>query len=216
VKVAPSIIAADFSHYQEELQRIKDAGADCVHLDVMDGVFVPNLTFGPMIVEAIDKVTDMTLWSHLMIMQPEKYLKEYIAAGSDWISFHVEATERVDQCLAYCKQHGVQTGLSINPATPLEQVKHYLPHVDILLIMTVTPGFYGQKFMDDVVPKIQETKQYMIEHGIACSIAVDGGVNRENACTLKKAGTEIVVAGASVFRSHDYAQAIQELRCSKV
>jgi ribulose-phosphate 3-epimerase len=216
VKVAPSIIAADFSHYQEELQRVKNAGADLVHLDVMDGVFVPNLTFGPMVVEAIDKVTDLTLWSHLMIMSPEKYLKEYITAGSDWISFHVEATERVDQCLAYCRQHGVQTGLSINPTTSFEQVKRYLPHMDILLIMTVNPGFYGQNFMDDVVPKIQEAKQYTTEHGIACSIAVDGGVNRENACTLKKAGTEIVVAGASVFRSRDYAQAIQELRCSKV
>lgn len=215
MKVAPSIIAADFSRYQEELQRIKDGGADLVHLDIMDGVFVPNLTFGPMVVQAIDKVTDMTLWSHLMIMNPEKYLKEYITAGSDWISFHVEATERADQCLAYCRQHGIRTGLSINPATPFEQVKKYLPNMDFLLVMAVNPGFYGQKFIDDVVLKIQEAQQYIHKHGIACSLAVDGGVNKENACTLKKAGTEIVVAGAGVFRSSDYAQAIQELRCSK-
>lgn len=215
MKVAPSIIAADFSRYQEELQRIEKAGADLLHLDIMDGVFVPNLTFGPMVVKAVDRITDMTLWSHLMIVNPEKYLKEYINAGSDWISFHVEATDRLDQCLKYCREHGVRTGLSINPETPFTQVEKYLPNMDILLIMTVNPGFYGQKFMDEVVPKIYEAKEYITGHGITCSIAVDGGVNRENAGILAKAGTEIVVAGASVFQAGDYAQAIRELTCSK-
>lgn len=215
MKVAPSIIAADFSRYQEELQRVEDAGADLVHLDIMDGVFVPNLTFGPMVVEAINRVTDMPLWSHLMIADPEKYIKEYIAAGSDWISFHVEATKRVEQCLKYCRQSGVQTGVSINPETSFNEVKQYLPNMDVLLIMTVNPGFYGQKFMGDVLPKIREARQYILEHGGACAIAVDGGVNTGNAAVLKDAGTDIVVAGASVFRSDDYARAIQELRCSK-
>jgi len=216
VKVAPSIIAADFSRYQEELQYIKKAGADLVHLDIMDGVFVPNLTFGPMIVEAIKQVTDLTIWSHLMIVQPEKYLKEYIAAGSDWISFHLEATDRVEQCLMYCRQQGIQTGLSINPGTSFKKVQNYMPKMDVLLIMTVNPGFYGQKFMEEVVPKIDEAKRYIDKHHLACAIAVDGGVSKDNACRLSAAGVEIVVAGASVFRTPDYAQAIRELRCSKV
>ena len=215
MKVAPSIIAADFSLYQQEIQNIGQAGADLVHLDIMDGVFVPNLTFGPMIVEAINRITDLTLWTHLMIVDPEKYLKEYITAGSDWISFHIEATDRIEQCLSYCKQEGVQTGLSINPSTPLKEVKRYLSDMDVLLIMTVNPGFYGQKFMDDVVPKIKEARAYIDQHKLPCLIAVDGGVNKDNACVLKRAGTEIVVAGASVFRSPDYRHAIQELRCSK-
>jgi ribulose-phosphate 3-epimerase len=216
VKVAPSIIAADFTCYQQELQKVERAGADLIHLDIMDGVFVPNLTFGLMVVEAINKVTDLTLWAHLMIVHPENYLKKYIDAGSDWVSFHVEATSRVEHCLTYCKQQGIKTGISINPATPFKKVKKYLPDMDILLIMTVNPGFYGQKFIDGVIPKIQEAKQYIDQHGIECLIAVDGGVNRNNACILKKAGVEIVVAGASVFESPDYAQAIQELGCSTV
>ena len=216
MKISPSIIAADFSRYQEELQSIAHAGADVLHLDVMDGVFVPNMTFGPIIVAAIKKVTDMVLWSHLMIVQPEKYLKEYIAAGSDWISFHVEATDRIDQCLAQCRQKHILTGVSMNPKTPFTQVIPHMAHMDLLLIMTVNPGFYGQTFMKEVIPKIEEAKQYIDQHGLKCSIAVDGGVNRENACILKKAGVEIVVAGASVFRAQDYKKAIEELRCSKV
>ena len=215
MKVAPSIIAADFTRYQQELAAVEKAGADCLHLDIMDGVFVPNLTFGPMVVEAINRITDMILWSHLMIINPEKYLEEYITAGSDWISFHLEATKHVDQCLDFCTKKGTLTGLSINPETPFEKVKKFLPHMDVLLIMTVNPGFYGQKFMEDVVPKIEEAHHYATGHGIDCSIAVDGGVNAGNACHLKEAGADIVVAGASVFRSSDYSYAIGELRCSK-
>ena len=215
MKVAPSIIAADFSRYQEEIKLIAEAGVEIIHLDVMDGVFVPNLTFGPMIVGAIRKITNLTLWSHLMIMQPEKYLKEYISAGSDWISFHVEATNHIDECLTQCRKQGIRTGLSINPETPFEQVKKFLTKMNILLIMTVNPGFYGQKFMSEVVPKIEEAKQYIEKHDLQCSITVDGGVSKENVCILEKTGVDIVVAGASVFRAGDYAQAIRDLRCSK-
>jgi ribulose-phosphate 3-epimerase len=215
VKVAPSIIAADFTRYQQELESIKQAGADIVHLDIMDGVFVPNLTFGPMIIEAINEMTDMVLWSHLMIVHPENHLEQYVQSGSDWVSFHIEASDHVDECLKYCRRQKIKTGVSINPSTPFERVKTYLSDMDVLLIMTVNPGFYGQKFMDEVVPKIRQARQYIDHHGFACSIAVDGGVNKDNACILKEAGTEIVVAGASVFRSNDYKRAIQELRCSK-
>lgn len=216
MKVAPSIIAADFSRFQEEIKRVEKAGADLLHLDIMDGVFVPNITFGPMIVEAIDMITDMELDAHLMIVRPENYLTRFIDAGADWISFHVEASEKTDECLNIIRERGRKVGLAVSPPTPFTQVKQYLDRLDFLLLMTVNPGFYGQQFITDCLRKIEEAKEWIIEHKCNCLIQVDGGINCLNAPALCRAGVDIIVAGAGVFKSHDYRIAIEELRCLKV
>ncbi len=215
MKVAPSIIAADFSQLSKELKKIEAGKADLLHLDVMDGVFVPNMTFGPMIVEAIDALTNLELDTHLMIMNPEKYLKQFIDAGSNWISLHAEATEQIDGCLAFVKERDIKVGLAISPPTPFDDVKKYIEELDYFLIMSVHPGFYGQKFMHESLRKIEETKNWIVKHKLNCMIQVDGGINRENVTLVKQAGADIVVAGAAVFKSSDYKRVIEDLRCSK-
>ena len=216
MKVAPSIIAADFAAFQEEIKRIEQAKADLLHLDVMDGVFVPNLTFGPMVVAAINSVTEMELDAHLMIIKPDNYIKQFLDAGADWISFHCEATEKTIDCIEYIQSRNKKAGLALNPSTPFERVEKYLKRLDYLLIMTVNPGFYGQKFMSEVLDKIKQAKDYINNHGLSCLVQVDGGINFANVCTVKDAGADIIVAGAGVFKQDDYIQAIERLRCSKV
>lgn len=216
MRVAPSIIAANFAAFQNEIKGIEKAGADLLHLDVMDGVFVPNLTFGPMVVDAINAVTDLELDTHLMIINPEKYLKQFIDAGADWISFHCEATKQTDTCLEYIKGRNRKAGLAINPTTPFTRIIQYVEQLDYLLIMTVNPGFYGQKFMSDVLAKVKEAKDYINKHGLSCLLEVDGGINYANACLINQAGADIIVAGAGVFKQGDYSEAIERLRCSKV
>ena len=159
MRVAPSVIAADFTHYQEEILKIVDAGVDILHLDVMDGVFVPNITFGPMIVEAINAITQVELDAHLMIVHPEKYIEQFIDAGVDWLSFHAEATDQTSTIIEYIHERGVRAGIALNPETPFEHAQRYMEQLDYLLIMTVNPGFYGQKFMSDMLPKIESAKQ---------------------------------------------------------
>jgi len=216
VKVAPSVIAADFSKFQDEVKRIEEAGADLLHLDIMDGVFVPNITFGPMVVEAIDMITQMELDVHLMIVRPENYLAQFIDAGADWISFHAEASEKIDECLKTIRERGKKVGLAISPPTPFTKVRQYLERLDFLLIMTVNPGFYGQKLITDCLRKIEEAKEWIREHRLDCLIQVDGGIDCLNAPIVCEAGVDIVVAGAGVFKSDDYTRVIKELRCSKV
>ncbi len=182
----------------------------------MDGVFVPNITFGPMVVQAIREVTRLELDAHLMITQPEKYLKVFMAAGLNWLSFHSEATRDPLECVSTIQQGGVKAGLAINPGTPLSAVLEYIERLDYLLIMTVNPGFYGQKFMAEVLPKVKAAKDHIVNHGLSCQIEVDGGINAENALHVCRAGADIVVAGAGIFKAEDYKTAIEVLRCSKV
>lgn len=215
MKVAPSIIAADFSQLSEELNKVETGKADLLHLDVMDGVFVPNMTFGPMIVEAINVLTNLDLDTHLMIVNPENYLKQFIDAGSDWISFHAEATGQIDQCFRLVRKKNIKLGLAISPPTPLDNVKKYIEELDYFLIMSVHPGFYGQKFMDESIRKIEEAKNWIVKHRLNCLIQVDGGINSKNVTLVKKAGADIVVAGAAVFKSNDYKKTIESLRCLK-
>jgi len=216
VRVAPSIIAANFAAFQKEIKRIEKAGADLLHLDVMDGVFVPNLTFGPIVVDAINAITDLELDTHLMIVNPENYLKQFIDAGADWISFHCEATKETDACLEYIQSRDKKAGLAINPSTPFAKIKQYVEKLDYLLIMTVNPGFYGQEFMSEVLNKVEQAKNYINEHKLSCLLEVDGGINYANACLVSQAGADIVVAGAGIFEQEDYTEAIERLRCSKV
>lgn len=215
MKVAPSILACDFTRLSEEIRRVEEAGADLIHLDIMDGMFVPNLTFGPVIVEAVRKLAGRELDCHLMIINPEKYLDRYIEAGGDWISIHFESTDQTEACLKRIRDAGKKAGLAISPATPFVYVESYLPLLDYLVVMSVNPGFYGQKFLVETLPKIAEARAAVARHNPKCLIQVDGGIYGHNAQTVCDAGCDIVVAGAGIFKTKDYRRAIENLRCSK-
>ncbi len=199
VKIAPSILSADFAHLGEEVKRAEAAGADYIHVDVMDGHFVPNLTIGPPVIKGVRSVTRLPFDVHLMIQHPERSLDAFRDAGADILTVHLEAEHEVPRTLKAIRAAGLRAGLALRPPTPLAAAREFLGSIDLLLIMTVEPGFAGQKFMPSVLPKIREARRLLDDLGTAAELEVDGGVNRETAAAAAAAGARVLVAGSAVY-----------------
>ena len=212
--VAPSLLAGDFSKLGDEARRIEAAGADWLHLDVMDGHFVDNISFGPAVVAAMKKAVNIPLDVHLMISRPDHYLKRFLEAGSHSVQVHLEAKHDVAKTLRSIREAGCLAGLAINPGTPLSSAAEHLPNIDLLLVMTVNPGFGGQEFIASTMDKVSEAARLRQQNGWTYHLEVDGGINAATAKTSREAGANVLVAGTSVFRAGDAAQAIKTLRGS--
>jgi ribulose-phosphate 3-epimerase len=212
IRIAPSILSADFMRLGEEIRAAEEAGADLVHVDVMDGHFVPNITIGPMFVEGIRKMTKLPIDVHLMISDPDKYAHDFASAGSDYITVHAEATMHLHRSVQCIKEKGIKAGVSLNPATPLCSLDYILSDVEMVLIMSVNPGFGGQKFIPPVLEKIRKLKDTIIEKKLTVLIEVDGGVKLENAAEIVAAGADILVVGSAFFGSGDYSSFMKKLR----
>lgn len=212
VKVAPSILSADFSRLGEEVQKLEKEGADWVHVDVMDGVFVPNITIGPSVVQALRPHTSLPFDVHLMITSPQRYVKQFARAGADYITIHVEATEDVRGTIDTIRSLGCRAGLSLNPETPFSAVEPYLEHIDLLLVMTVHPGFGGQSFMPVGLPKIAAARKYFDDNGIDAEIEVDGGINHDTGRQCVEAGATVLAAGSSLFKCSDMGAEMESWR----
>ena len=212
VKISPSVLACDLSRLADEVAVIEKAGAEMAHLDVMDGVFVPNMSFGMPVIEALKKHSGIIFDVHLMIVNPEKYADRFIDAGADIVTFHYEATEDPVALLDSIRARGVKSAISIKPATPAEAIFPLLDKCDMVLVMTVEPGYGGQSFMPDMLPKIKALREEITRRGLDIDIEVDGGINAKTAELVKEAGANVLVAGSSVFCAPDRAAAIDALR----
>jgi ribulose-phosphate 3-epimerase len=213
IEIAPSILSADFANLAREIEKAEVGGANIVHLDVMDGHFVPNITIGPPVVESVRKITRLPLDAHLMIEKPERYLDDFIRAGVSWLSVHVEADAHLDRTLNYLKASGVKAGVAINPGTALSTLEQILPIADFVLIMTVNPGFGGQRFIPYTLKKISQLRESIVCNGYKARIEVDGGIGPSNLQDILAAGAEIIVAGSAIFGSQkDVSGAVKELR----
>jgi ribulose-phosphate 3-epimerase len=212
VKIAPSILSANFAKLGEEVVDVEKGGADFIHVDVMDGHFVPNITIGPLIVEAIRPVTKLPLDVHLMIEDPDKYIEAFAKAGADYITVHVEACRHLHRTIHHIKSLGVKAGVVLNPATPVELIQHIIADIDMVLLMSVNPGFGGQTFIPEVLPKIKKVKDLAAEKGAAIEIEIDGGVNPETAKLCIEAGATVLVAGSAIYNQEDRKKAIEIIR----
>lgn len=210
--IAPSILSADFSRLGEEVKAVEAAGADWIHVDVMDGHFVPNITIGPLVVEAVRRVTQLPLDVHLMIEDPDQYLEAFAGAGSTYLTVHPEACYHVHRTIQAIKDLGVKAGVSLNPATPLSALEWVLADVDLVLVMSVNPGFGGQTFISSAIPKIRDLKSMVRSKNPDVVIAVDGGVNQETIRSVSEAGADAFVAGSAIFGSSDYGETIRKFR----
>ncbi|MFC7061257.1 ribulose-phosphate 3-epimerase [Halobacillus seohaensis] len=214
IKIAPSILASDFSNLEKEIKEVEAGGADYIHVDVMDGHFVPNITIGPLIVESIRPKTNLPLDVHLMIENPDQYVEEFVKAGADIITVHQETSPHLHRTIQLIKSYDVKAGVVINPATPAESIKPILEEVDLVLLMTVNPGFGGQSFISSVLPKIKQIDTWRKENNYSYEIEIDGGVNKETAKWCTEAGADVLVAGSAVFNQEDRKQAIDEIKQS--
>jgi ribulose-phosphate 3-epimerase len=213
IKLAPSILSADFARLGEQVAEAARAGADYIHVDVMDGHFVPNITIGAPVVAAIRPVTSLPLDVHLMIEHPERYISEFVHAGADIVTVHVEASPHLHGAIELIKKLGARAGVSLNPPTPLSAVDEFIHHVDLILIMSVNPGFGGQPFIPETLPRIASMRKILDDRGLSAELEVDGGINADNAPDIVKAGANVLVAGNSVFRAEDgISRAMQRLR----
>ena len=211
-KIAPSILSADFSRLGEEVAAVTSAGVDYIHVDVMDGHFVPNITIGPLVVEAVRRSTHLPLDVHLMISNPDLYLQDFVKAGADIIGVHVEVLPHLHRTIQRIKELGAKVSVTLNPATPLVTLEHILDQVDQVLLMTVNPGFGGQDFIASVLPKIQTLREIIDERGLAVELEVDGGINVGTIAEVARAGADVFVAGSAVFSTPDYSATVSMFR----
>ncbi|UTW64959.1 ribulose-phosphate 3-epimerase [bacterium SCSIO 12643] len=212
-KIAPSLLSADFSRLQEDITLVEEGGADVLHVDVMDGHFVPNITFGPFIVKAIKKCASIPLDVHLMIENPERYIEDFAKAGSDYITVHVEACTHIHRVLQQIKATGAKVGVSLNPGTPLSSIEEVLGDVDLILIMSVNPGFGGQSFIQGALDKIRRLRQMLSERGLDhVEIEIDGGVKLDNIAEVAEAGVDIFVSGSGIYKAEDPKDMIAQMK----
>ena len=212
--IAPSILSADFTRLGDEVRAVVEAGADIIHFDVMDGHFVPNLTVGPMVLKAVRKITDLPIDAHLMVSNPDLVLEDYIEAGANYLSVHVEVSHHLHRTMQKIKSLGAKAGVALNPHTPVASMGYILEEVDFVLIMTVNPGFGGQKFIPAAFKKVSELDQMRREHNLNFQIEIDGGIKVDNIAEVSQAGVDIFVAGSAIFGSENYAQTISAMKAA--
>jgi ribulose-phosphate 3-epimerase len=212
IKIAPSILSADFSCLRDEIRAVEAAGADWLHVDVMDGHFVPNITIGPVVVEWVRKVTTIPVDVHLMITDPDKYAPEFIKAGADWISVHPDTCANPNATLKRIRELGAKASIAVNPDVPLKKVENCFTDIDMILMMTVFPGFGGQAFIPDVLPKIAEARKLIDQRKLSILVEADGGIKVDNIARVVNAGAEVIVSGSGIFKTLNYAETIRQMR----